>query len=173
MADYEWDTEPQDNNPPAQSEGPKGLRDAYERQKAANKELQDQLKALSDKVRVSEVSSKLTSLGLPEKAVKLFPRDIEPTDDAVKTWVEEYGDLFGSSTPPKTPEPASNPEPSKPPVDTQNIQSELTRMNSVAQGGAPAGPITDLQAILNNPRAVNEYTLEQFEEVLRKNGANV
>lgn len=172
MADYEWDTEPQDNTP-SQPEGPKGLREAYERQKHANKELQDQLKALSEKVRTSEVSSKLTSLGLPEKAVKLFPRDMDPTDEAVKTWVEEYGDLFGSSGTPKNPDPEPTPAPSKPPVDTEALSSALNQMNSVAQTATPAGPVTDLQAILNNPRAVDEVPYEQFLEVLRKNGANV
>lgn len=171
MSDYEWDSEPQGNTPATPGDGPKGLREAYERQKQANKELQDQLKSLSDKVRTSEVSSTLSSLGLPEKVAKLFPKEIDPSDkEAVKGWVDEYGDLFGSGTP-KTPEPT--PEPPKAPVDPGVIADELQKMNTIAQGAASAGPAQDLQSILNNPRAVEEFSLAQFEEVLRKNGARV
>lgn len=62
--------------------------------KAANKkaaEFEAELKQLRPTVRQSQVSSVLKNVGVDTKYAKLVPSDLEPTEEALKAWAEEFG----------------------------------------------------------------------------------
>lgn len=95
MSEFDDDFSGTDNN----SSGPKALRDALDAEKAKNKDLTERLSKLEGAQRQSAVQSVITAKGLSPKVAKLIPSDVEPTEDAVTAWLEEYGDVFGASTP--------------------------------------------------------------------------
>lgn len=161
---FDWDDNTQEDNTP---KAPKALRDAYESQKAENAALAKQVKDLADKVRESELKSKLSSKGVPEKAIGLFPKNVEPTDDEVTKWIGQYGDLFGTPTQSTETTEIATVEPT---VTTQ-LESQLEQMQKVSQTAPPAGPKNDLMTMLANPNLQDEVPYEDFLAAMKAHGA--
>lgn len=92
MADI-WDDELEVED---ESELVKQLRAVIKAGKKANEELTTEVNTLRPAVRSTKLASTLTKLGITNpKIAGLVPKDLEPTEDSVKAWVEEYGDVFG------------------------------------------------------------------------------
>jgi hypothetical protein len=168
MTDSEWDIDVPEETTVTPS-GPKALRDAYEAQKAEAAQLKKDLAALNAKVRSQEVTQKLTSRGMPEKAIGLFPKDVDPTDEMVSKWVEEYGSLFApgaSQEAPSTETPADPPSQETPKVDADQFK----QMQQVTSGGATGSSKQDFEAMLANPRLEAEVPFETFLAAMRSQG---
>jgi hypothetical protein len=89
-------------------------------------ELEEQLNGLSASTRERSVKDALNSRGLNPKIAAFVPKDIEPTDEAVGKWLDEYGDVFGAA-------------PTGGAVDAETQQS-LTDMDATMQeASTPAG----------------------------------
>lgn len=88
----EWDYDDEDDN--QSSPLVKDLRKQLTEAKKANKELTTELGTLRPQVRKSSISSVLSDLGYNTKIAALLPEGVEPTKEAVKAWVDEYGDVF-------------------------------------------------------------------------------
>ncbi len=72
------------------------LRAVIKAGKKVNDELDNELKTLRPTVRKTKLTDVLSQLGIKNpKIAGLVPADIEPTEDSVKAWVDEYGDVFG------------------------------------------------------------------------------
>jgi len=69
----------------------KQLRDAHKERT----ELQTAVSELKGKDRVRSVSEILKSKGVSEKVAKLLPSDIDPSEDAIGAWLEEFKDVIG------------------------------------------------------------------------------
>jgi len=94
MADI-WDD---DIDTDDESELVRQLRKVIKDGKAKNEEYANELKTLRPTVRKTQLSDTLAKLGIKNpKIASLVPADIEPTEDSVKAWVDEYGDVFGVS----------------------------------------------------------------------------
>lgn len=92
MADI-WDD---DIDVEDESELVKQLRAVIKAGKKANEELSAKVSSLEPEVRSTKLVKTLTKLGITNpKIAGLVPKDLEPTEDSVKAWVDEYGDLFG------------------------------------------------------------------------------
>lgn len=59
-------------------------------------ELEAQVTSLSESTRERSVKDALASRDLNPKIAAFIPKDIEPTDEAVGKWLDEYGDVFGA-----------------------------------------------------------------------------
>lgn len=166
MTESEWDIDvPEETSTPT---GPKALRDAYERQREEAARLSKELAGLQAKVRAQEVSSMLAAKGLPDKAAKLFPKDLEPTEDEVTKWVEEYGSLFAPPSE-KTAEDIPTPTPDTPKADVEQLQA----IQQVTSGGVGGSSNEDFAAMLANPNLEREVPFEAFLEALKRQGAKV
>ena len=96
MADI-WDDDFEDE-PINESDLVKQLRKVIKDGKKANDELSGELKTLRPTVRKTQLAATLSKLGIKNpKIAGLVPADVEPTEDSVKAWVDEYGDVFGVS----------------------------------------------------------------------------
>ena len=62
------------------------------------KELEQELSGLKSQTRQRTVKDVLQAKGLNPKIAALIPHDIEPSDEALLKWVDEYGDVFGIQT---------------------------------------------------------------------------
>lgn len=88
-------------------------------------ELEEQLNSLSASTRERSVKDALEGRGLNPKIAAFIPKDIEPTDEAVGKWLDEYGDVFGATP--------------KAEVDPESM-SALEDMDAVMQqASTPAG----------------------------------
>jgi len=91
------------------------------------KELEQELAGLKTQTRQRTVKDVLQAKGLNPKIAALIPQDIEPTDDALVKWIEDYGDVFGVQT--QTEE--------KPAEKSPEIKAQARINNMVATGTAP------------------------------------
>ena len=91
------------------------------------KELEQELAGLKTQTRQRTVKDVLQAKGLNPKIAALIPQDIEPTDEALAKWVEDYGDVFGIQTPTEE----------KPAEKSPEIKAQARINNMVATGTAP------------------------------------
>lgn len=98
---YEYDDEDEQQG---RGDGPKPLRDAHNAAKRRIRELESQLaerdtkiEGLSKRVRNLDIVDLLPK-GVSPKVAKLIPETVEPTADAVKAWLDEFGDVFNIKT---------------------------------------------------------------------------
>ena len=85
------------------------------------------MSGLKSQTRQRTVKDVLQAKGLNPKIAALIPHDIEPSDEALAKWVEEYGDVFGIQT--------STEE--KPAEKSPEVKAQARINNIVATGSAP------------------------------------
>lgn len=91
------------------------------------KELEQELAGLKSQTRQRTVKDVLQAKGLNPKIAALIPQDIEPTDEALSKWVEDFGDVFGIQAPTEE----------KPVEKSPEIKAQARINNMVATGTAP------------------------------------
>lgn len=91
------------------------------------KELEQELNGLKTQTRQRTVKDVLQAKGLNPKIAALIPQDVEPTDDALNKWIEDFGDIFGIQTPTEE----------KPAEKSPEIKAQARINNVVATGSAP------------------------------------
>ena len=91
------------------------------------KELEQELAGFKTQTRQRTVKDVLQAKGLNPKIAALIPQDIEPSDEALMKWVEDYGDVFGIQTPTEE----------KPAEKSPEIKAQARINNIVATGTAP------------------------------------
>ena len=91
------------------------------------KELEQELAGLKTQTRQRTVKDVLQAKGLNPKIAAFIPQDIEPTDEALGKWVEDFGDVFGIQTPTEE----------KPAEKSPEIKAQARINNIVATGTAP------------------------------------
>jgi hypothetical protein len=119
-----------------ESELVKQLRAVIKAGKAKNDEQAAELKALRPAVRKQTVAEILKGLNVTNpKIAGLVPSDIDTTPEAIKAWVDEYGDIFGASATSTT---STDPAPTEEPVDQdendgldENIRAQWQRVQSI------------------------------------------
>jgi hypothetical protein len=91
------------------------------------KELEQELAGFKTQTRQRTVKDVLQAKGLNPKIATLIPQDIEPSDEALMKWIEDYGDVFGIQTPTEE----------KPAEKSPEIKAQARINNIVATGTAP------------------------------------
>ncbi len=108
----------------------KTLRKQLKEKSQAEKELADKYAALQGKHRETQLSSVLSSKGVPSKVAALIPGDIEPDEESVDKWLGEFGDVFNIQR-----EGESN---GTEPVDVETA-TQIQKMQDVSHGAESAG----------------------------------
>jgi len=91
------------------------------------KELEQELSGLRTQTRQRTVKDVLQAKGLNPKIAAFIPQDIDSSEEAITTWVNEYGDVFGIQTPSEE----------KPVQKNSEIAAQARINNLVATGTAP------------------------------------
>jgi hypothetical protein len=136
----------------------KTLRKQLKTEAAEKKALNEQLSKLSSQVRESTIGSIVKSRGLPDKVARIIPKDIDPSEEEVTKWLDEYGDVFGM------PKEESNAEKTAELTDNQAAMQQMNRVAST--GTAPGGNAQETLAALNSP----ELTEDQLIKMIEKGG---
>lgn len=158
----EWDDD-FDNDGQGQQQATKGggMRAQLEEVLKQNRELRKQLDTANRQLRTATVADVLRAKGLKSKVAKLIPADVEPSEEAITKWLDEYGDVFGVENlkEPVVKEADAGTEAPKPAVepnhddDLSNAEyaNQMRRMGQLTgQGQAPMKE-ADIMAKLADP----------------------
>ena len=153
---------PYDANP--ESKTLKDLRKQLKELSRENKKLADEVSSQRAATRANALKKLVADQGYPDKVAGLLPHDIEPTEEAVKGWFSEYGEVFGAkSADRQEQEPEENREPDP-------GEEAIRRMQRTVNTGNPPGSRTEeVEAKFRD----TSLTEEQFLELLRSQGAKV
>lgn len=112
------------------------------------KELEQELTSLKTQSRQRTVKDVLQAKGVNQKIAAFIPADIEPSEEAIVSWLNEYGDVFGVTAN------ADSQQASETKVDL-SAQNRIN--NLVATGQAPSIDEDAMAKIMNatSPEELN------------------
>jgi hypothetical protein len=133
----------------------KQLRKATKQKDKELAELKAQFDNLSKANRERAIKDALASRGVNSKIASFIPQDIDPTEESVSKWLEEYGDVFGV----QQVETQATPN-----VDPAQAKAYQRMTNAVEQGVTP-----EFQADIHR-KLMNANSREELDEVIRSSG---
>ena len=131
----------------------KQLRKANKQKEKELSELKAQFDGLSKAQRERAIKDVLEARGVNKKIASFIPSDIDPTEESLSKWLNEYGDVFGVST-----------EPEQSVVDPAQAAAYKKMNNAVDTGLTPDASDDIMKKILNT------NSKEELNEVLRQSG---
>jgi hypothetical protein len=133
----------------------KQLRKANKQKEKELAELKEQFQSLSKAQRERAIKDALASRGVNGKIAAFIPQDIDPTEESVSKWLEDYSDVFGIQ---------QAEAPAKPNVDPAQAAAYQRMTSAVDQGVTP-----EFQADIHR-RLLNANSREELDEIIRSSG---
>ena len=151
--DYEDDDDiTQDDSP---NDLVKQLRKASKQKDKELAELRSKFESLSKGQRERAIKDALAARGVNSKIASFIPQDIDPTEESVSKWLEDYADVFGIETGQTQATPNVNP----------NDAAAYKRMTNSADSGVSPEHNGDIMQ-----RLLNANSKEELDEVIRLSG---
>jgi len=132
----------------------KQLRKASKQKDKELNELRSQFESLSKGQRDRTIKDALTSRGINPKIASFIPQDIDPTEESVSKWLEDYADVFGIEV-------SQTQTPNVSPADAASYK----RMTNTADSGSSPEHNADIMQ-----RLLNTNSREELDEVIRTSG---
>ena len=133
----------------------KQLRKATKQKDKELAELKSQYEALAQANRDRAIKDALSSRGVNSKIASFIPQDIDPTEESVSKWLEDYADVFGVQT---------QANQATPNVDPKQAAAYQRMTNAVEQGATP-----EFQAEIHR-KLLNAQSREELDEIIRQSG---
>jgi chorismate mutase len=133
----------------------KQLRKATKAKDKELAELKAQYESLAKANRERAIKDALASRGVNSKIASFIPQDIDPTEESVSKWLEDYADVFGVQ---------SQSNQATPNVDPKQAAAYQRMTNAIEQGATP-----EFQEEVYR-RLMNANTREELDEVIRQSG---
>jgi hypothetical protein len=133
----------------------KQLRKATKAKDKELAELKAQYESLAKANRERAIKDALASRGVNSKIAAFIPQDIDPTEESVSKWLENYADVFGVET---------QANQATPNVDPAQAKAYQRMTNAVEQGATP-----EFQADIHR-RLMNANSREELDEIIRQSG---
>ena len=96
MSNYDYEDEDDDvTTEPSGNDLVKQLRKAAKQKDKEIAELRSQFDGLSKAQRERSIKDALERRGVNQKIASFIPQDIDPTEESVSKWLEDYADVFG------------------------------------------------------------------------------
>ena len=133
----------------------KQLRKATKQKDKELSELKAQFENLNKAQRERVIKDALASRGVNSKIAAFIPQDIDPTEESVSKWLEDYADVFGIET---------NQTQATPNVNPADAAAYKRMTNTVETGVSPEHNDNIMQKLMNaNSR-------EELDDVIRLSG---
>jgi hypothetical protein len=132
----------------------KQLRKASKQKDKELQELRSQFESLSKGQRERAIKDALAARGVNGKIAAFIPQDIDPTEESVSKWLEDYADVFGIEV-------SQTQTPNVNPADA----AAYKRMTNSADSGASPEHNGDIMQKL-----MNANSKEELDEVIRLSG---
>ena len=157
MSNFEYEDDDDDVTTTTSNDGNdlvKQLRKANKQKEKELAELKAQFEGLSKAQRERAIKDTLEARGVNSKIAKFIPSDIDPTEESLSKWLDDYGDVFGLQAA----------ETSKPAVDPAQAAAYKKMNNAVEQGLTPDSADDIMRKLMSaNSR-------EELDEVIRNSG---
>jgi hypothetical protein len=133
----------------------KQLRKATKQKDKELAELKAQFENLNKAQRERAIKDALASRGVNSKIAAFIPQDIDPTEESVSKWLEDYSDVFGIET---------NQTQATPNVNPADAAAYKRMTNTVESGSSPEHNDNIMQ------RLMNANSREELDDVIRMSG---
>ena len=155
MSNYDYEDDDDFTTEDTSNDLVKQLRKASKQKDKELNELKAQFESLNSAQRERAIKDALASRGVNSKIASFIPQDIDPTEESVSKWLEDYADVFGIEASQTQATPNVNP----------NDAAAYKRMtNAVESGSSPEHNDDIMQKLMNaNSR-------EELDEVIRLSG---
>ena len=153
MSNYDYEDDDLDTNDGGDLV--KQLRKATKQKDKELAELKAQYESLAKSNRERAIKDALASRGVNTKIASFIPQDIDPTEESVSKWLEDYSDVFGY----QQAETQATPN-----VDPKQAAAYQRMTNAVEAGATP-----EFQADIHR-RLMNANSKEELDEIIRQSG---
>jgi len=95
MSNYEYEDDDDDFTTDSSNDLVKQLRKASKQKDKELQELRSQFDNLSKGQRERAIKDVLATRGVNSKIASFIPQDIDPTEESLSKWLDDYADVFG------------------------------------------------------------------------------
>jgi len=156
MSNYEYEDEDDDiTTNDSSNDLVKQLRKASKQKDKELQELRAQFENLSKGQRERAIKDVLASRGVNGKIASFIPQDIDPTEESLSKWLDDYADVFGFE---------SSQTQATPNVDPAQAAAYKRMTNSADSGASPEHNGDIMQKLMN------ANSKEELDEVIRLSG---
>jgi len=155
MSNYDYEDDDDFDTNDSSNDLVKQLRKASKQKDKELNELKAQFESLNKSQRERAIKDALASRGVNSKIASFIPQDIDPTEESVSKWLEDYADVFGIETGQTQATPNINP------ADA----AAYKRMTNSADSGTSPEHNGDIMQ-----RLMNANSKEELDEVIRMSG---
>jgi hypothetical protein len=154
MSNYDYEDDDDFTFDDSSNDLVKQLRKASKQKDKELNELRSQFESLNKSQRERAIKDALASRGVNSKIASFIPQDIDPTEESVSKWLEDYADVFGIEVS-QTQTPNVNP----------NDAAAYKRMTNSADSGVSPEHNGDIMQ-----RLMNANSKEELDDVIRLSG---
>ena len=154
MSNYDYEDDDDFTTEDTSNDLVKQLRKASKQKDKELNELRSQFESLSKGQRDRTIKDALASRGINPKIASFIPQDIDPTEESVSKWLEDYADVFGIEV-------SQTQTPNVNPADA----AAYKRMTNSADSGASPEHNGDIMQKL-----MNANSKEELDDVIRLSG---
>ena len=155
MSNYDYEDDDDFTTEDSSNDLVKQLRKASKQKDKELSELKAQFENLNKAQRDRAIKDALASRGVNSKIAAFIPQDIDPTEESVSKWLEDYSDVFGIE---------SNQTQATPNVNPADAAAYKRMTNTVESGVSPEHNDNIMQKLMNaNSR-------EELDDVIRMSG---
>ena len=157
MSNYEYEDDDDDftTESPQSNDLVKQLRKASKQKDKENQELRSQLDNLSKGQRERAIKDVLATRGVNSKIASFIPQDIDPTEESLSKWLDEYADVFGFE---------SGQTQATPNVDPAQAAAYKRMTNTADAGTSPEHNADIMQKLLNT------NSREELDDLIKLSG---
>ena len=155
MSNYDYEDDDDFDTNDSSNDLVKQLRKASKQKDKELQELRAQFDGLNKAQRERAIKDALAGRGVNGKIAAFIPQDIDPTEESVSKWLEDYADVFGIETSQTQATPNVNP----------NDAAAYKRMTNSADSGVSPEHNGDIMQKL-----MNANSKEELDEVIRLSG---
>ena len=154
MSNYDYEDDDDITQDDSSNDLVKQLRKASKQKDKELQELRSQFETLSKGQRERAIKDALAARGVNSKIASFIPQDIDPTEESVSKWLEDYADVFGIET-------SQTQTPNVNPADA----AAYKRMTNSADSGVSPEHNGDIMQKL-----MNANSKEELDDVIRLSG---
>lgn len=156
MSNYDYEDEDDDITTESNSSNDlvKQLRKAAKQKDKELAELRDKFDGLNKAQRERSIKDALERRGVNQKISAFIPQDIDPTEESVSKWLEDYADVFGIDL-------GQNQTANVDPADI----AAYKKMTGTADAGLSPERGADVMS-----RLMNANSKDELDEIIRQSG---
>lgn len=154
MSNYDYEDDDDFDTNDSSNDLVKQLRKAAKQKDKELAELRSQFEGLSKAQRERSIKDALERRGVNQKIASFIPQDIDPTEESVSKWLEDYADVFGIDL-------GQNQSTNVDPADI----AAYKKMTSTADAGMSPERGADVMS-----RLMNANSKEELDQIISQSG---